>query len=103
MTNTPAKPIKSGRPRNADAEGQPFYESELYKLLLVKMPARFVRKSTDSAALDVALLSKELKKTRWTVYRWFTQDRLSQGGARLLIEASGGRLKDKDLIKFVLS
>ena len=83
------RPIGGSLPR--------FYDGRLHDLLVRKRP-RFVR----VGRVDVARLCSATGNSRFTVYRWMQDDRVSPAAGKSLIRVSGGQLTPEDLAPFVI-
>lgn len=82
------------------------YESELYKLLVKKLPASMLQSSD---RLDTDKIAKEIKMSRYAIYRWCRGDRMRVSSAQRLVQLSEssnckrkGALKIDMLKKFIL-
>lgn len=100
MTGAATK--KTGRPRKKD--DFKFYDGDLHKLLVKKLPAKFVR----AGRIDTLLLAEATKYVRFTIYRLLNEQSLSPGAFRALLElsekadgAKKGALTKEDLLPFL--
>lgn len=92
-------PMKSGRPRAKANENKPrFWETDLYKLLVRRLPD-FV----ENGRMNVRRLSEAAEFHHFTVSKWLNNNRISPKGAESLIKLSKGKLSPKDLAQFVIS
>lgn len=73
-----------GRPRKKAAK-KPIYESDLYVLLVEKLPIRFRFKD---GRIDTDKLAKETGFSRWTIYRWFQGENMRPKSAKALVHLS---------------
>ena len=85
-----------GRPRFSDKKVAA-YESPLYKLFEKKLD-HFVRRGR----LNVRALAADLGVRAATVYRWCQLNRITPNGAKLVVEASRGKLTTTDIADFVI-
>ncbi|RWF33775.1 MULTISPECIES: hypothetical protein [unclassified Mesorhizobium] len=95
---TAKEPNKFGRPSKSDYSIS--YDSPLYKLLLNKLPPKLIK----GDRIDTLALSKGTQNARFTVYRWFKEQRLSPRAVKSLLalcENGKGKLKKVDLIPFL--
>lgn len=90
-----------------ERERDNFRDNKLYKLLLEKLPSEYV---TKFGRLDTERLRTATGNARFTIYRWFHQQRLSPKAAKTLLKLSRttkeiekkGALTREDLIPFVV-
>lgn len=87
-----------GRPPK-NKQKQHFSDKALYKFLASRLPERFVK---EDGSLATNLLAKEGEVVRFTVYRWLNNNRLSSSSAKIIINISEGKIKDTDLLPFLL-
>ncbi|TIU88865.1 MAG: hypothetical protein E5W06_00420 [Mesorhizobium sp.] len=93
-----AKPNHTGRPRKDD--DFKLYEGDLYKVLLDKLPAKYIK----YGRLDTDAIRQGTGNARFTVYRWLNEQKLSKKAAKSLLALSAdgkGKLKKTDLIPFL--
>ncbi|QPC91496.1 hypothetical protein [Mesorhizobium sp. INR15] len=99
---TEAKPRITGRP--SKVSGPPLYEKALYKVLLEKLPSKFIK----FGRLDTQAICDGTGNARFTIYRWLNEQKLSKNAIRSLLTLSfesdeakkKGKLKKADLIPF---
>lgn len=84
--------------RGARGKGPVNIKGKLYKLLLAKMPKRFM---SDPDTLDFAVISEVQGMTTEGIYKWFRSDKIPPERALVFIKASAGKLKTADMIDFV--
>ncbi|MGA1831618.1 hypothetical protein VH566_11830 [Rhizobium wenxiniae] len=95
----------TGRPRN-DGESA-LYDGKLYKVLAEKLPSEYVHRGR----VNTAMLREQTGNARFTIYRWFSQERLSKKAIKALVKISDhadrpderGRLTKDDLVPFLLN
>lgn len=95
----------TGRPRN-DGETA-LYDGKLYGMLVEKLPSEYVHQGR----INTAMVCGETGNARFTIYRWFSQERLTKKAIRALVEISKkakraderNRLTKEDLIPFLLN
>lgn len=97
-----AKPARMGRPSKNDEFT--LYNSALYKLLLAKLPSKYLK----FGRLDTQAICEGTGNARFTVYRWLNEQRLSKKAIKALLKLSAetdepkkkGKLTKADLIPF---
>ncbi|MER9524020.1 hypothetical protein NKI96_10590 [Mesorhizobium sp. M0292] len=97
------EPNKIGRPNKCDTDL--LYDTPLYKVLVAKLPTEFLK----GGRIDTLALCKGTGNARFTVYRWFKEQRLSPKAAKSLRGLSDatkepekkGALTKDDLIPFL--
>ncbi|MDH1266759.1 hypothetical protein N5C81_03900 [Rhizobium pusense] len=87
------------------ANTKELYEGELYSLLRDKLPSEYVH----DGKVNTRLLSEATENARFTIYRWFHENKLSPKAIKSLLEVSANadrpeekdRLTKNDLIPFL--
>lgn len=76
------------------ANTKELYEGALYSLLRDKLPSEYVH----DGKVNTRLLSEATENARFTIYRWFHENKLSPKAIKSLLEVSAkaDRLDEKD-------
>lgn len=100
MTPTPKR---TGRPSKKPAD-QTFRDKAIYALLIANLPAPYVRvePTLDESVLDTLLIAKDIGVTRYTVYRFLNDEKLSKKLASELVRISGGKIAHEDVLPFLM-
>lgn len=80
---------KTGRPNKNDDYN--LYDTPLYKLLLAKLPSSFLK----GDSINTLALCKGTGNARFTVYRWFKEQRLSPKAVKSLLKVSAESTEPK--------
>lgn len=90
---TPKKPVE-----------QSFKDKALHALLIEKLPVPYVRTDgiTGRKVLDTLRISKALTVSRFTVYRFLNDEKLSKRTASGLVAISDGAIDQADVMPFLM-
>lgn len=98
------KKCRGRHSKNPDAEA--FLNKDFYRILVEKLPPVYVRDPEPGFPnqIDTLALSKAMGVSRWTVYRFLNEEKLSKITATGLMRVSreGGSLTESDLLPFLL-
>ena len=101
MTTTPKR---TGRPSKNPTE-QTFKNNAIHALLIGKLPAPYVRMEPNGnqSILDTLRLARALGVSRYTVYRFLNEEKLSKKTAAGLVRISAGSLEQSDVLPYLMS
>ena len=100
MTTTPKR---TGRPSKNPTE-QTFKNNAIHALLIGKLPAPYVRMEPNGnqSILDTLRLARALGVSRYTVYRFLNEEKLSMKTAAGLVQISDGSLEQSDVLPYLM-
>lgn len=100
MTTTPKR---TGRPSKNPTE-QTFKNNAIHALLIGKLPAPYVRMEPNGnqSILDTLRLARALGVSRYTVYRFLNEEKLSKKMAARLVRISDGSLEQSDVLPYLM-
>ena len=100
MTTTPNR---TGRPSKNPTE-QTFKNNAIHALLIGKLPAPYVRMEPNGnqSILDTLRLARALGVSRYTVYRFLNEEKLSKKTAAGLVQISDGSLEQSDILPYLM-
>ena len=100
MTTTPKR---TGRPSKNPTE-QTFKNNAIHALLIGKLPAPYVRMEPNGnqSILDTLRLARALGVSRYTVYRFLNEEKLSKKMAAGLVQISDGSLEQSDVLPYLM-
>lgn len=90
---------KSGRPPMNESSAR-FWETALHGLLAERLG--HVEGLVVDGRIVPSKLAQRVGRCRFTAYRWLGENKISPGGARKIIELSGGQLTKEDLAPFLI-
>lgn len=94
---------RTGRPAKRPS-AKSFKDNEIHALLVEKMPAPYVRDEPfgNESVLDTLRIAKDIGVSRYTVYRFLNDEKLSKRTAAGLKRISKGNLTDSDLLPYLM-
>lgn len=90
---------KHGRPP-VNPNTSRFWETALHELLASRLA--HVEGLVVDGRIVPAKLAQKVGRCRFTAYRWLGDNRISPGGAKKLIDISGGQLTKEELAPFLI-
>ena len=98
-----ATPKRTGRPSKNPTE-QTFKNNAIHALLIGKLPAPYVRMEPNGnqSILDTLRLARALGVSRYTVYRFLNEEKLSKKTAAGLVQISDGSLEQSDVLPYLM-
>ncbi|QXN71270.1 helix-turn-helix DNA binding domain protein [Rhodobacter phage RcPacific] len=99
--NTTTK--RTGRPSKNPTD-QTFKNNAIHALLIGKLPAPYVRMEPNGnqSILDTLRLARALGVSRYTVYRFLNDEKLSKKTAAGLVRISDGALEQSDVLPYLM-
>ena len=96
-------PKRTGRPSKNPTE-QTFKNNAIHALLIGKLPAPYVRMEPNGnqSILDTLRLARALGVSRYTVYRFLNEEKLSKKTAAGLVQISYGSLEQSDVLPYLM-
>ena len=96
-------PKRTGRPSKNPTE-QTFKNNAIHALLIGKLPAPYVRMEPNGnqSILDTLSLARALEVSRYTVYRFLNDEKLSKKTAAGLVQISDGSLEQSDVLPYLM-
>ena len=96
-------PKRSGRPSKNPTE-HTFKNNAIHALLIGKLPAPYVRMEPNGnqSILDTLCLARALGVSRYTVYRFLNDEKLSKKMAAGLVRISDGSLEQSDVLPYLM-
>lgn len=94
---------RTGRPAKNPSE-ETFKDNEIHALLASKLPEPYVRAELNGnqSLLDTLLIARDLGVSRYTVYRFLNDEKLSKKTATGLVRISGGSIEQSDLLPYLM-
>lgn len=97
---TRSKLRSAGRPPARRSENF-FWENEPHAFLLERL--NHIPDLIVGERIQVKKLAKLVHRCDFTVYRWFTENRVPAGGARMIVKIANDRITPEEMVKFVLA
>lgn len=96
-------PKRTGRPSKNPTE-QTFKNNAIHALLIGKLPAPYVRMEPNGnkSILDTLRLARALGVSRYTVYRFLNDEKLSKKTAAGLVRISDGAIEQSDVLPYLM-
>ena len=96
-------PKRTGRPSKNPTE-QTFKNNAIHALLIGKLPAPYVRMEPNGnqSILDTLRLARALGVSRYTVYRFLNDEKLSKKTAAGLVRISAGEIEQNDVLPYLM-
>lgn len=97
------KTKRTGRPPKNPTD-QTFKNNAIHALLIGKLPAPYVRvePNGNQSILDTLCLAQDLGVSRYTVYRFLNDEKLSKEMAIGLVRIAKGSLEPSDLLSYLM-